>query len=147
MCPTCSSLASTAAADCAVRVWPKLMSSIDCAMSSAMPRADSALRCARLRTSCATTANPWPASPASAASTEALSARMLVRKAMPSIRSMISPMRRLLCCNVSMRSRNLCIWLRLRAACRRNACTAAIASSTRRPLVSRLNTCAPRPSS
>ncbi|MNV98654.1 hypothetical protein D3C71_1939340 [compost metagenome] len=40
--------------------------------------AATALRCARLRTSLATTANPRPCSPARAASTAALSARMLV---------------------------------------------------------------------
>ncbi|MNV95918.1 hypothetical protein D3C71_1908630 [compost metagenome] len=41
-----------------------------------------ALRLARLRTSPATTANPRPCSPARAASTAALSARILVWKAM-----------------------------------------------------------------
>jgi hypothetical protein len=52
--------------------------------------AASALRCARLRTSPATTAKPRPCSPARAASTAALSARMLVWKAMPSITPMMS---------------------------------------------------------
>ena len=42
-------------------------------------------RCARLRTSSATTAKPMPASPARAASTAALSARMLVWNAISSI--------------------------------------------------------------
>ncbi|OFA03115.1 hypothetical protein DUPY_19540 [Duganella phyllosphaerae] len=49
-----------------------------------------ALRWARLRTSLATTAKPRPCSPARAASTAAFSARILVWKAMPSIRPMMS---------------------------------------------------------
>jgi hypothetical protein len=49
-----------------------------------------ALRCARLRTSPATTAKPRPCSPARAASTAAFSARMLVWNAMPSITPMMS---------------------------------------------------------
>ena len=49
-----------------------------------------ALRCARLRTSLATTAKPRPCSPARAASTAALSARILVWKAMPSMTAMMS---------------------------------------------------------
>ena len=53
--------------------------------------AAAALRCARLRTSAATTAKPRPCSPARAASTAALSARMLVWKAMASMTPMISP--------------------------------------------------------
>ena len=53
----------------------------------------SAERCARLRTSEATTAKPRPCSPARAASTAAFSARMLVWKAIPSITAMISDMR------------------------------------------------------
>jgi hypothetical protein len=53
-------------------------------------RAASALRCARLRTSPATTAKPRPCSPARAASTAAFSARMLVWNAMPSITLMMS---------------------------------------------------------
>jgi hypothetical protein len=48
-----------------------------------------ALRWARLRTSSATTANPMPASPARAASTAALRARMLVWKAISSMVLMI----------------------------------------------------------
>jgi hypothetical protein len=52
--------------------------------------AASALRCARLRTSPATTAKPRPCSPARAASTAAFRARMLVWKAMPSITPMMS---------------------------------------------------------
>ena len=57
--------------------------------------AAAALRCARLRTSPATTAKPRPCSPARAASTAAFSARMLVWKAMESIRPMMSPILRL----------------------------------------------------
>ncbi len=53
-------------------------------------RAACAERCARLRTSEATTAKPRPCSPARAASTAALSARMLVWNAMPSITPMMS---------------------------------------------------------
>ena len=52
--------------------------------------AAAAERCARLRTSEATTAKPRPCSPARAASTAAFSARMLVWKAMPSITPMMS---------------------------------------------------------
>ena len=47
-------------------------------------------RCARLRTSVATTAKPRPASPARAASTAALSARRLVCRAISSITPMMS---------------------------------------------------------
>src|SRR5882762_7344620 len=52
-------------------------------------RAASALRCARARTSPATTANPRPCSPARAASTAALSARMLVWNAIESMTPMM----------------------------------------------------------
>src|SRR5439155_612947 len=47
-------------------------------------------RCARLRTSVATTAKPRPASPARAASTAALSARRLVCRAISSMTPMMS---------------------------------------------------------
>ena len=47
-------------------------------------------RCARLRTSDATTAKPRPASPARAASTAALSASRLVCRAISSITPMMS---------------------------------------------------------
>ena len=63
-------------------------------ISALISLAASALRCARLRTSPATTAKPRPCSPARAASTAALSARMLVWKAMPSMVPMMSAMRR-----------------------------------------------------
>ena len=59
-------------------------------MSVLISLAALALRCARLRTSPATTAKPRPCSPARAASTAALSARILVWNAMPSIVPMIS---------------------------------------------------------
>jgi hypothetical protein len=59
-------------------------------ISPLISRAAEALRCARLRTSVATTAKPRPCSPARAASTAAFSARMLVWKAMPSMVPMIS---------------------------------------------------------
>src|SRR3989344_5642794 len=59
-------------------------------ISALISLAASALRCARLRTSAATTAKPRPCSPARAASTAAFSARMLVWNAMPSITPMMS---------------------------------------------------------
>src|SRR5450830_1101915 len=59
-------------------------------MSSLISLTAVALRCARLRTSLATTANPRPCSPARAASTAAFKARILVWKAMPSITLMMS---------------------------------------------------------
>ena len=68
--------------------------STEAPISCLISRAASALRPARLRTSLATTAKPRPCSPARAASTAALSARMLVWKAMPSITLMMSAMRR-----------------------------------------------------
>jgi len=52
--------------------------------------AAAALRCARLRTSDATTAKPRPCLPARAASTAAFSARIFVWNAMPSITPMMS---------------------------------------------------------
>ncbi|OIQ65869.1 hypothetical protein GALL_525680 [mine drainage metagenome] len=59
-------------------------------ISSLISFAAEAERCARLRTSPATTAKPRPCSPARAASTAAFNARMLVWKAMPSITEMMS---------------------------------------------------------
>ena len=55
-------------------------------ISCRISRAALEVRCANARTSAATTAKPRPASPARAASTAALSARILVWKATPSIR-------------------------------------------------------------
>ena len=60
-------------------------------MSDLISRAAPALRCARLRTSAATTAKPRPCSPARAASTAALSARRFVWRAMRPIASTNSP--------------------------------------------------------
>ena len=67
------------------------------------------LRWARLRTSAATTANPRPCSPARAASTAALSARMLVWKAMLSMVPMISFMRCDVLCSVPIPDMVWCI--------------------------------------
>jgi len=86
--PTCRTPARTRAPD----------SSMSCRIS----RAAWALRCASVRTSPATTAKPLPCAPARAASTPALSARMLVWKAMLSTTPTISPMRRALCAMSSM---------------------------------------------
>ncbi|MNT51954.1 hypothetical protein D3C72_1889470 [compost metagenome] len=63
--------------------------------------ADSWVRCARLRTSSATTANPRPASPARAASIAALSASRLVCWEMPLITSRMCPMLSVLAFKVS----------------------------------------------
>src|SRR5476649_1505110 len=62
-------------------------------ISALISLADCALRCARLRTSPATTAKPRPCSPARAASTAAFSARILVWKAIPSITVIMSAIR------------------------------------------------------
>jgi len=69
---------------------PDSTRSTDAPISALISLAASAERCARLRTSPATTAKPRPCSPARAASTAALSARMLVWNAMPSITPMMS---------------------------------------------------------
>ena len=61
----------------------------DSSISDAVSRAASAERMARLRTSCATTAKPRPASPARAASTAAFSARRFVWNAISSITRMM----------------------------------------------------------
>ena len=74
-------------------VLPASTLSLESSISDLISLAASALRCARCRTSLATTAKPRPCSPARAASTAAFSARMLVWKAMPSITPMISAMR------------------------------------------------------
>ena len=66
------------------------MRSTDEAISSLISLAAVDERCARLRTSLATTAKPRPCSPARAASTAAFSARMLVWKAMPSMMPVMS---------------------------------------------------------
>ena len=69
---------------------PASTRSTDSPISSLISLAALALRWASVRTSPATTAKPRPCSPARAASTAALSARMLVWNAMPSITVMIS---------------------------------------------------------
>jgi hypothetical protein len=71
--------------------WRKLPE----AAADSSTRAASALRCDSVRTSAATTAKPRPCSPARAASTAALSARMLVWTAMLSMPPVMSAMRRL----------------------------------------------------
>ena len=67
------------------RVVPCSTRSTLALMRDLISLAASALRPARLRTSLATTAKPRPCSPALAASTAALSARILVWNAMPSM--------------------------------------------------------------
>ncbi|CAJ2759683.1 Uncharacterised protein [Burkholderia pseudomallei] len=64
--------------------------STDVSISSLISLAAVDERCARLRTSPATTAKPRPSSPARAASTAAFSARMLVWNAIPSMIVMMS---------------------------------------------------------
>ncbi|MCW0414603.1 hypothetical protein NB689_000357 [Xanthomonas sacchari] len=76
------------------RAEPSATRSTDSSISPLISLAALAERWASVRTSLATTAKPRPCSPARAASTAALSARMLVWKAMPSITPMMSPMRR-----------------------------------------------------
>ena len=67
------------------------MLALDWPISPRISPAAWALRCASARTSPATTAKPRPCSPARAASTAALSARMLVWNAMLSMVAMICP--------------------------------------------------------
>ncbi len=69
---------------------PSSTCSTELPINSLISFAADAERCARLRTSDATTAKPRPCSPARAASTAAFSARILVWKAMPSITPMMS---------------------------------------------------------
>ena len=64
---------------------PALTLVIESSINSAVSEAASALLAARLLTSSATTANPFPASPALAASTAAFRARILVWNAISSI--------------------------------------------------------------
>src|SRR5579871_1195117 len=79
----------TATATRSSLLLPSFDFAIDSSIRPAVSLAACAQRCARLRTSSATTANPMPASPARAASTAALSARMLVWKAISSMTLMI----------------------------------------------------------
>ena len=76
----------------ATAAWslPEAMRPTESLISALISCAAVAERCARLRTSVATTAKPRPCSPARAASTAALSARILVWKAMPSMTLMMS---------------------------------------------------------
>ena len=70
---------------------PSLLLNIDASIFCEDSWAAAALLCARDRTSSATTAKPEPASPARAASTAALRARILVWKAISSILFTILP--------------------------------------------------------
>ena len=82
---------------CSTRWLPRSTESEDASIRPLISLAAVAERCASARTSPATTAKPLPCSPARAASTAALSARMLVWNAISSIRRMISSMRCELC--------------------------------------------------
>ena len=84
-----TTLASSAPTS-SMRDAPEATCSLEVAISDLISRAAPLLRSASVRTSAATTAKPRPFSPARAASTAALSARMLVWKAMPSITPMMS---------------------------------------------------------
>ena len=84
-----SRMAFSLVAALATRLDPPLTSSALCSISAFTSLEACAADCARRRTSTATTAKPLPASPARAASTDALSASKLVWKAMSSIMPMI----------------------------------------------------------
>jgi hypothetical protein len=75
---------------CPTRAVPAPTFATESSISALISFAAAAERCARLRTSPATTANPRPCSPARAASTAAFSARMFVWNAMPSMTEMMS---------------------------------------------------------
>ena len=102
--PICPISALTWATDCTTSsiVWradcictaPRSVWALDSPIRVRISPAALALRWASARTSAATTAKPRPCSPARAASTAALSARMLVWKAMPSMVAMIWPILR-----------------------------------------------------
>ncbi|MCY1294077.1 hypothetical protein D9M70_433590 [compost metagenome] len=87
---TAATISSMVWPDCVTSMEPRSTRSTESPISALISLAAVALRCARLRTSPATTAKPRPCSPARAASTAAFSARMLVWKAMPSITPMMS---------------------------------------------------------
>ena len=74
-------------------VEPLATSSTLDAISPLISFAASDVRCARLRTSSATTAKPRPEAPARAASTAAFNARILVWKAMASMTPVMSAIR------------------------------------------------------
>ena len=111
MVPTCATTLSTwvpALPAMEVTVPTELTVSV---MSALISAAAVALRVASMRTSDATTAKPRPCSPALAASTAALRARMLVWKAMESITPVMSAIFRLISPTVSIcttRSRTDC---------------------------------------
>ncbi len=86
---TLSVIAPIDCATCSTVPFPSCDRVIDSSISPAVSFAACADRCARLRTSSATTAKPMPASPARAASTAAFSARMFVWNAISSIVLMI----------------------------------------------------------
>ena len=88
-------------------------------MSPVMSLAASDERCARVRTSAATTAKPLPASPARAASTAALRASRLVWKAISSITPVMSEIFWLAC---SMRAIASTAVMHDATAIRRDAC-------------------------
>ncbi|PMQ13723.1 hypothetical protein JaAD80_21510 [Janthinobacterium sp. AD80] len=75
---------------CCTATLPPSMVVTDVAISVLISLAACAERCARVRTSEATTAKPRPCSPARAASTAAFRARMLVWKEIPSITPIMS---------------------------------------------------------
>ena len=77
-CPTESTTSAIVPPERSTSAAPASTSRTDSPISALISCAAAALRCARLRTSAATTAKPRPCSPALAASTAALSARMLV---------------------------------------------------------------------
>ena len=76
----------------AVSWLPASIRAPEFSISNLISRAAVEERCARLRTSPATTAKPRPCSPARAASTAAFKASRLVWKAMPSMTAVISAM-------------------------------------------------------
>ena len=75
---------------CSTSLLPSVTLVTESSISCLISLAAAAERCARLRTSEATTAKPRPCSPARAASTAAFNARILVWKAIPSITLIMS---------------------------------------------------------
>src|SRR5205814_293623 len=92
---TLATARSIVPAACSTCFTPSPTPEADSPISAFTSFAASALLCASALTSAATTAKPRPCSPARAASTAALSARMLVWKAMLSITPMMSSILRL----------------------------------------------------
>ncbi|CAM3513725.1 hypothetical protein ACAN107058_07830 [Paracidovorax anthurii] len=89
-CRTCATMPSMLWPALPASWLPLLTLSTLSVMRALISLAACAERCASVRTSLATTAKPRPCSPARAASTAALSARILVWKAMESITPMMS---------------------------------------------------------